>query len=227
MVVMPLLQAGQAAQATAPQAPQAWVVSEAEVPRTGQQVQAIRVRLTDLRRELQDAAERRNSISSRMREAPEGALSGLQSRLAEVDGRIILLEREITRNNALLQRATPEALIAGTTASPDPAVIVERVTGDLVPIVAIISMFVLAPIALSIARFFWRRGGNAARVAAHDPATSQKLESLQQAVDTIAIEIERISESQRFVTRLLNDRAVGAGAPEPVHARRQLGAEQP
>jgi hypothetical protein len=171
----------------------------------------MRVRQSDLRRELQDAAERRNSIMSRMREAPNAALSGLEQRLAEVDNRIVNIEREISRNAALMNRAPADALLAGTNARPDPAMIANKLANDIVPIVAIISMFVFAPIAFSIARFFWRRSSGPAKVAAPDHATQQKLEHLQQAVDTIAIEIERISEGQRFVTRLLNDRALPAG----------------
>jgi hypothetical protein len=204
-----LLQRPQTPQA--PQAPQAWVVNEADVPRTGQQVEAMRVRQTDLRRELNDAAERRNSIMGRMRSAPNAALPGLEARLGEVDSRILNIEREISRNASLMNRAPADALLAGTNARPDPAMIANKLANDIVPIVAIISMFVFAPIAFSIARFFWRRGSPPNRVAAPDHATQQKLEHLQQAVDTIAIEIERISEGQRFVTRLLNERTLSAG----------------
>lgn len=35
----------------------------------------------------------------------------------------------------------------------------------------------------------------------------QRLARLEQAVDTIALEVERISESQRFISKLLSDRA--------------------
>lgn len=43
---------------------------------------------------------------------------------------------------------------------------------------------------------------------------SQQLKTLQDSVDTMAIEIERISESQRFQDRLLSERAP-AQLPEP------------
>lgn len=197
--------------APTPQAPQAWVVNVADVPRTAEQVKAVRIRLEELKDELQNAAERRNSVMNRMEDASERAMPGLEARLGELDARILGLEREITRNNALLTQAPAEAIVAATPDGPNPAVIAERLANDVIPIVAIISMFVFAPIAFSIARFFWRRGTGQARVtAAPDHATQQKLEQLQQAVDTIAIEVERISEGQRFVTRLLADR-VDAG----------------
>jgi hypothetical protein len=38
-------------------------------------------------------------------------------------------------------------------------------------------------------------------------ATEARLERIEQAVDSIAIEVERISENQRFTTKLLSDRA--------------------
>ena len=39
------------------------------------------------------------------------------------------------------------------------------------------------------------------------PVSVERLERLEQAVDAIAIEIERMSESQRFTAKLLSERA--------------------
>lgn len=41
-------------------------------------------------------------------------------------------------------------------------------------------------------------------------AIRETLEHLEQAVDSIAIEVERVEEGQRFVTRLLGDREASA-----------------
>jgi DNA-binding transcriptional regulator of glucitol operon len=38
-------------------------------------------------------------------------------------------------------------------------------------------------------------------------STESRLERIEQAVDSIAIEVERISENQRFTTKLLSERA--------------------
>lgn len=47
------------------------------------------------------------------------------------------------------------------------------------------------------------------------PEVMQRLERIEQAVDSIAIEVERVSESQRFTTKLLTERgstpALGGG----------------
>ena len=42
---------------------------------------------------------------------------------------------------------------------------------------------------------------------AFDVASSERLQRIEQAIDAMAIEIERISEGQRFTTRLLAERA--------------------
>lgn len=185
---------------------------------TAQQVRAMRLRLNDLRSELQDAAERRNAVANRLHGADPDARAGYQARLQVLDDRILSIETEITSTIAQLRLAPAEALVA---ASPqvDPEFMVNKVANEIVPIVAILSVFVLAPIAIAMSRLIWKRATNAPRGgAALDHATQQKLEHLQQAVDTIAIEVERISEGQRFVTKLMSDRALGAGAAEPIRS---------
>jgi hypothetical protein len=98
------------------------------------------------------------------------------------------------------------------------------VANDIVPLVAIVSVFVFAPMAIAIARLIWKRATatSAPRVSgATDHGTQQRLDQLQQAVDSIAIEVERISEGQRFVTKLMSDRSIGAGVAEPVRATKK------
>ncbi|MCU0622649.1 MAG: hypothetical protein MUF53_02160 [Gemmatimonadaceae bacterium] len=56
-----------------------------------------------------------------------------------------------------------------------------------------------------------------ASAAQPDPMLAARLAHIETAVDTMAIELERIAEGQRFVTRLLSEtRAVGPGAAAPV-----------
>jgi hypothetical protein len=53
-----------------------------------------------------------------------------------------------------------------------------------------------------------------------------RLERIEQAVDTIAIEVERISEGQRFVTRLMAERPSAAASNQAASADR-AGVQQP
>lgn len=51
-------------------------------------------------------------------------------------------------------------------------------------------------------------------------ASDERLARMEQAIETMAIEIERISEGQRFVTRLLAEREKGAAALPAADDRR-------
>jgi hypothetical protein len=53
----------------------------------------------------------------------------------------------------------------------------------------------------------WSLRGRAKGPAELPRGVDQRLERIEQAVDAIAIEVERISEGQRFTTKLLADRA--------------------
>ena len=62
-----------------------------------------------------------------------------------------------------------------------------------------------------------RRAGGTDANAASLAEIAQRLARLEQAVDTTAIEIERISEGQRFTTKVLAERA---SQPLPMDASR-------
>ena len=211
-------------QAPGASTPQPFVVDVSDIPKTDVEVKALRIKMKDLQEELQDAASRRRTVASQLE---DGRDAGLQARLNVLDDRIVQIEKDITQTGLLLKRAAPQALVAGTSQDPDPAEIMEQLGNKIIPIVAILSVFVFAPFAIAVSRFIWKRSTAAIRPARVDGTTQQKLDTLQQAVDTIAIEVERISEGQRFVTRLLSekDRALGAGPAEPV--RSQMKAAVP
>ena len=86
------------------------------------------------------------------------------------------------------------------------------VDGVWIPILAIICAPIIA-IGMPIARAYARRLES--RPSAAIPAdVSARLERIEQAVDAIAIEVERVSEGQRFTTKLLAERSGdAAGAP--------------
>lgn len=189
---------------------------------TAEDVRALRVRQNDLRDELQDAASRRNTIAGHLRDADIAARPGYEARLKVLDDRILTIENEITRVGRQLNAAPSAALVEAQPPNPmpDPGPMIEGIVEEIVPIVAIVSVFVLGPLAFAISRFLWKRSSPAPQIARADHATQERLEQLQQAVDAIAIEVERISEGQRYVTKVIGNRAVGAGDAEPVHVPR-------
>jgi hypothetical protein len=71
----------------------------------------------------------------------------------------------------------------------------------------------------------WRRSKPTMPPGWNDAA--HRLERLEQAVDTIAIEVERVSEGQRFMTKLMTQNAAAGGAGASVNGGQGLPALGP
>ncbi len=78
----------------------------------------------------------------------------------------------------------------------------------LVPVFAVAFgiPFVLAPLVRAISK---RIEGRPAEKA--DAELQERLANIERNVDVIAVEVEKLAEGQRFVTRLLAERERGAG----------------
>lgn len=80
------------------------------------------------------------------------------------------------------------------------------------PIMVPITLFVclaVASIGIPIARAYARRLEREPSRREIPPDVTARLERMEQALDSIAIEVERISEGQRFTTKLLAERNTG------------------
>ena len=77
--------------------------------------------------------------------------------------------------------------------------------GIVVPL-GFFAMVATIAVGAPLARAFARRMERDSKVNV-PPEVTSRLERIEQAVDAIAIEVERISEGQRFTTKLLTERA--------------------
>lgn len=148
-----------------------------------------------------------------------------EGRLAALNARIPELDKALAAADLRLASA---ALVPGATAEP-PA---ERRTNNdaefVIPIVFIV--FVMGPLAAAAAWRWVRRGEipfakAAQRSAVLSDAQAAQLAQLTHTVDAMALELERIGEGQRFLTRVLGDSAPsllagGENAPAGVPAYR-------
>ena len=73
----------------------------------------------------------------------------------------------------------------------------------------------------TVARVYLRRLELKARGPALSPALEQRLDRIEQSVDTVAIEVERISEAVRFTTKVLADRREQGALPSPSGGERR------
>jgi len=89
--------------------------------------------------------------------------------------------------------------------------------GEWIPIMAIAIVPITAigwPLARAAAKRM-ERGESGPRIPVD---VSARLERMEQAIDSIAVEVERISEGQRFTTKLLAERTApppGSGGTPP------------
>ena len=74
-----------------------------------------------------------------------------------------------------------------------------------------IVMVIGFPIAIVYARKIWKRDSDSSSPASYQ--TDQRLERIEHAIDAMAVEVERISEGQRFMTKLLSERQERVGIP--------------
>jgi hypothetical protein len=85
-------------------------------------------------------------------------------------------------------------------------------------------VFVLMiPIVFALARRIWVRSSPRVQPAI-DLESSPRLQRLEEAIESIAIEVERIGEAQRFATKLLTERpepAVNRAVPAPAPIARK------
>jgi hypothetical protein len=83
----------------------------------------------------------------------------------------------------------------------------------IIPIAGM-TMIVLLALGVPFVRALVRRWERQPLQPTVPTEVAARLERIEQAVDAVAIEVERISEGQRFTTKLLSDRA-GEPVPQP------------
>jgi hypothetical protein len=188
------------------------------VPRTESELRQLLAQREELSDQLGSVSARRTELASEIRNrSVEATRGGLEERLRLLDNRILQLETDLASTGRQIASA-PSDLVAET----EPP----RVQGggdDFEEGVMSGGFSVL--VFLSIVYFFqrWRRKRRGPAPAAQlGGEAAQRLERLENGMEAIAIEIERVSEGQRFVTKLLSESQpalvkparVGKSAPE-------------
>jgi hypothetical protein len=149
---------------------------------------------------------------------------GLEARLKEVDGRISAVDQMLAGNAAQIAQA---AVIPGAVIQQPPT-IEQGPPEEAYVLGGIFMLIVLMPLSIALARRIWRR--SAAVVTAFPRELVDRLSRMEQAVEATAVEVERIGEGQRFLTRLFTEgegaRVIGAGAAQPLERKQVKSPER-
>lgn len=180
------------------------------IPRTREEYRALETRQREVGSQLTSAANRRKSVAMELEKAHDPAnQNGLQQRLQVLDNRVARLETELDEVGRALASAPYSAL--PSSARTEVAAGGGRGMTEAAQIVSVVVpsslFFVLAIVGLSM--WFKRNRGGPGGAGARTKAEIERLDRLEQAVETIAVEMERVSEGQRFVTRILTEGKAG------------------
>ena len=194
-------------------------------------LEAARAHRSELRNQLERAEDQReelqDQLTTREGQTPLSPVdrAGIEARLKETDARIVGLDQQIA---AADQQVAQAAAVPGATYEP-PRPIVPR-NGPPEEAWFLGGMFiflVLMPLAIAQARRLWTRPAAAPAVGMPAELTD-RLNRLEQAVDAVAVELERVGEGQRYVTRVFTEgqRALGSPAAEPIEVRQREAMQQ-
>jgi len=204
------------------------------VPQTAEELRILQAQRQQISDQIGNVRDQRRTLAQQYEASSGASRAGLAQQLQSIDERLLQLQNDLAESG----RAVYNARVA-TTAPAVRFPIGNLTSGQVTGISIIFILFVLGPLAGSVGRLFWRRAAKPATPPGWNEA-AQRLERLEQAVDTIAIEVERVSEGQRFMTKLMTQGptaarenanvpaaetalnggqplpALGPGAPEPV-----------
>jgi hypothetical protein len=185
------------------------------IPATEGDMRALMTRRQELSDQLSSVSDRRHDLSMELQgTADAGARAGLLQRITVLDKRILQLENDIAVSGSQLA-AAPSDLIGITEAARD------EPQGDEFPEGVMVGGGSVLFASL-VFFFFARRLRKRRSKAAPSPIENEsalRLQRLEQGMEAIAIEIERVSEGQRFVTRLLSEQ-------QPVGTQRRVAPAQ-
>jgi exonuclease VII large subunit len=181
--------------------------AQREAAQQGQAQQAQQAQ-QQAQREVQQAQREAQQAQREAQQAQQEAQREAQQAQREAQQAVRQMQAELARTSARAGQAVPFPPLPpfppGGPQIPEGAVIIS---------VAFFVMCAVIAIGVPIVRAFTRRMDRRTTAApATDVETRDRLERIEQAVEAIAVEVERISEGQRFTTKIISELR---GLPQP------------
>ena len=184
--------------------------------------EGLRAQRRELTNQLDELEGTRRSLTSQMEELGPGDAGhkAIETRMNDVDKQIASVDAMLAANSAQIAQA---AAIPGAVVEDRP---IERqgppeeawVLGGLFMMVAVL------PISIAFARRIWRR--SAAAVTSFPRELMDRIARIEQGMEATSLEVERIGEGQRFLTRLFTEgegaRLVSGTATKPAKLPERL-----
>lgn len=169
--------------------------------RTARELAGLRQQRDELVEQLNGTHARRSELVGEMQSTDPGARGLLQQQMVELDRRVLQMEMDVTNLDHRI--ATAPSRLGVETGQLRGFVLLgpDGPSPNAAP--ALLLLITLLQVVLLL-RSRVRRTPERQGDATTREATA-RLARMEQAVDAIAVEVERVSEGQRFVTRLLSE----------------------
>jgi len=182
---------------------------------------AFRASRSELANQLEDLQDTRQGLMRELEQLPAGAAgrAGIEARIAGIDTRITAMDKLIADADAQVAKA---AAVPGAVVEP-PKIVQSGPPEEVYVIATVFSFACLIPLVLAYSRRLWKR---ASVVPMPFPKeVTERLARLEQSADSTALEVERIGEGQRFLTRLFTEgeMARAIAAPAGAAGDRKIG----
>jgi hypothetical protein len=166
----------------------------------GLSVKELRALRDEISSQLSNVTGRRADLANQLRGAAPGVdKAGLEGRIALLDKRILDLEGTLNATGFQVAAARGQ----GVTVDPPPLPGNAPDRDQITAIAIVFTVVVLAPLAWAWARAILRRSTKMAEQPSQH--LMQRLDRMEEGIETIALEVERISEGQRFVTKVIGE----------------------
>ena len=214
-----------------------------QVPRTETELRTVSLHRQELSSQLEQLSDQRNSLMGErhnavVNQAPPAVVAELDARIKSLGDRVVRIEREKLATDDAISQALARGVGTSTETTPAPGApgsgagdfamsllnqgmmqqqlsqLEESIRNDYQRKM-VFGGTGLVLLAVLVWRWAWSRASARLRreLASASPAGTPR--ELKDAVDAIALEVERISENQRFVTKLLSEHPAAEGVKRP------------
>jgi archaellum component FlaC len=188
------------------QTPEKIVVVNRQVSKPStQNYYQLKSRQSELKEQLQAITERREELAGQLNQKVGIDRAGVEERIKGLDAQITTLEQDLASVGRDVAEAAPASL---SQEQPRPRYINTGYNdGDLMAAGFTGAALMLALFVPFLYRQFRRRRANpSSNTSQQLPAIgAERIDRMESAIDSIAVEIERVSENQRLMTRLMTE----------------------
>jgi hypothetical protein len=189
----------------------------------------------ELKAQLKALSQRRNELSEQRAVLSKEDGRDHDLRIRAIDQRSAEIDRQIMSLDVAIAKARSQPIIAADQIAAAAQRAARAAIASLPPVppprqgndtariamfgTAVVTIVAIVAIYKGVMRIF------APRTTASVEGQSRRLDQLQQSIDVIALEVERMSESQRFVAKVLNEKMPALGVGEAVSAKAKDAAK--